>query len=71
MSERRTLRDRLRHCLLGTASLFDLSGSLTYRKAREAMPPANPWKAVGEHFAEAGGLIRQAMGDAKREDGEP
>lgn len=58
------LRDRLRPRLPGAASLFDLSGALTYREARKAVPPADDWKAVGEYFGEAGRLIREAMGDA-------
>jgi hypothetical protein len=62
------LRDRLRPYLLGAASLFDLSGALTYREARKAMPPADDWKAVGEYFGEAGRLIREAMDDAEGED---
>lgn len=62
------LRDRLRPYLLGAASIFDLSGGLTYRETRRAMPPADDWKAVGEYFGEAGRLIREAMGDAEGED---
>jgi hypothetical protein len=58
------LRDHLRPFLLGAASLFDLSGVLTYREARRALPPADPWKAVGGYFGEAGRLIREAMDDA-------
>jgi hypothetical protein len=58
------LRDRLRPYLLGAASLFDLSGSPTYREARRALPPADDRKAVGDHFAEAGRLLREAMNDA-------
>lgn len=66
------LRDRLRPYLLGAASLFDLSGALTYREARKAMPPADDWKAVGDAFHEAGQAIREAMNDAGvRKDGEP
>lgn len=64
------LRDRLRPYLLGAASLFDLSGVLTYREARRTLPPADPWNAVGGYFGEAGRLIREAMdseGEEKRE----
>jgi hypothetical protein len=57
------LRDRLRPYLLGTASLFDLSGALTYREARRALPPAGDRKAVGDHFREAGRLLREAMNE--------
>lgn len=67
MPDRERLRDRLRPFLLGAASLFDLSGSLTYRAAREAMPPADDWKAVGSYFDEAGRLIRDAMRQAQNE----
>lgn len=55
----RRLRDRLRPYLLGAASLFDLSGALTYLAAREALPPADDWKAVGDHFREAGLVLRE------------
>lgn len=58
------LRDRLRPYLLGAASLFDLSGILTYREARRALPPADDRKAVGGYFGEAGRLLREAMSDA-------
>lgn len=58
------LRDRLRPYLLGAASLFDLSGALTYREARRAVPTADDRKAVGGYFGEAGRLIREAMDDA-------
>jgi hypothetical protein len=58
------LRDRLRPYLLGAASLFDLSGALTYREARKALPPAGDWKTVGGYFGDAGRLIREAMDDA-------
>jgi hypothetical protein len=58
------LRDRIRPYILGAASLFDLSGSLTYREARRAVPPAGDVKRVGEYFGEAGRLIREAMNDA-------
>jgi hypothetical protein len=64
------LRDRLRPYLLGAASLFGLSGSLTRREARRALPPADDWKAVGEYFGDAGRLIRRAMdsgGEEKHE----
>jgi hypothetical protein len=69
VSERATLRDRLRPYLLGAASLFDLSGAFTYREAQRTLPPADDWKAVGEYFGEAGRLIREAMDDATGEDG--
>jgi hypothetical protein len=67
------LRDRLHPFLLGAASLFDLSGALTCREAREALPPADDWKAVGGYFGEAGRLLREAMGDAgiSDEEGKP
>jgi hypothetical protein len=64
------LRDRLRPYFLGAASLFDLSGALTYREARKAMPPADDRKAVGEYFGEAGRLIREAMDGARISDEE-
>lgn len=64
------LRDRLRPYLLGAASLFDLSGSLTYAEARRAMPPAGDWQAVGDAFRAAGRDLREAMGQVQpREDG--
>lgn len=63
MPDRKSLRDRLRPYLLGAASLFDLSGALTYRAARDAMPPADDWEAVGGHFREAGRALREAMGN--------
>jgi hypothetical protein len=69
-TRRQRLRDRLRPYLLGAASLFDLSGALTCRKAREALPPAGDWKAVGGYFGDAGRLIREAMDDAGTSDGE-
>jgi hypothetical protein len=68
MTGKTRVRDRLRPYLLGAASLFDLSGALTYREARRALPPADDWKAVGEYFREAGRLIREAMDDAEGED---
>lgn len=58
------LRDRLRPYLLGAASLFDLSGALSYNEARRALPDPDSWKTVGECFGEAGRLIREAMNDA-------
>jgi len=61
MARNQRLRDRLRPYLLGAASLFDLSGAFTYREARQAMPDPDPWKAVGQHFTEAGRLLREAM----------
>jgi hypothetical protein len=64
------LRDRLRPYLLGAASLFDLSGSLTYREARRALPPADDWEAVGGYFGEAGRLISEAMNDCEGKTGE-
>jgi hypothetical protein len=65
------LRDRLRPLLLGAASLFDLSGALTYREARRVIPPADDWKAVGGYFGEAGRLLREAMNDAGIPDDKP
>lgn len=61
MTSKPSFRDRLRPYLLGAASLFDLSGSLTYQEARRAIPAADDWKAVGGYFGEAGRLIREAM----------
>lgn len=54
-------RDRLRHYLLGAASLFDLSGIVTYRAMREAMPPADDRQAIRGYFEDAGRLISEAM----------
>lgn len=66
-----SLRDRLRWYLLGAASLFDFTGVLTYRAAREAVPVADDWKAVGDYFASAGRDLREAMGQVQqREDRE-
>jgi hypothetical protein len=61
VADRKSLRDRIRPYFLGAASIFDLSGMLAYRAAREAMPPADDWKAVGDHFREAGRLLRETM----------
>jgi hypothetical protein len=54
----------------GAASLFDLSGTLTCREARKALPPADDWKAVGGYFGEAGRLLRDAVNDAEISDKE-
>lgn len=55
-------RERLRPSLIGAASLFDISGQVTYRAMRDALPPADDWQAVGGYFEEAGRLIGDVMG---------
>ncbi len=62
-----TLRDRLRGYLHGAASLLDISGAVTYRDMREALPPADDSAAIRSYFDAAGRDIREALGDHGRD----
>jgi hypothetical protein len=61
------LRRTLRPFLLGAASLFDPTGSVTYRAMRDSLPDPDDAKTVRGYFEDAGRLISRAM----REDGKP
>lgn len=52
---------RFRAFLAGAASLIDFTGAETSRAMRESLPPADDWRAVGEFFACAGRLVKDAM----------